>query len=110
MREELLANGYREFKPGPLDHEKIRTKYQKRFRDEFGTKYFITVDEWEPWTHPYTGETTGPGYEFETQLSFGEPGTPVNIMVFGNPTLKEAEEKIEEIFNNVDWNYYEKEE
>jgi len=103
--EELKERGYVEFKPGPLDHSEIETKFQKRFDDEIGKKYFITVDKWRALTHPYTGEKFDPGYEFTTQFTFC--GNPVNINCFSGWNIEEAENKIEEMWQKCMFDYYE---
>ena len=103
--EELKERGYVEFKPGPLDHSEIETKFQKRFEDEIGKKYFITVDKWRALTHPHTGEKFDPGYKFTTQFTFC--GKPVNINCFSGWNIEEAENKIEEMWQKCMFDYYE---
>ena len=49
--EYLLERGYKEYLPNPvLDNESIVKKFQKRFDDDFGKKYFIDVTKW---SHDY---------------------------------------------------------
>ena len=103
--EKLKERGYTEFKPSILDHEGIETKFQKRFDDEVGKKYFITVDKWRVLIHPHTGEKIGPGYEFTTQFSFC--GKPVNINCFSGWDIEEAEAKIEDMWHKCMFDYYE---
>lgn len=45
--EELLANGYKAFRYYD-DMSPFRTLYQKRVRDERGTRYHINVAHWHP--------------------------------------------------------------
>ena len=53
---ELLKNGYKEFKPGPMDNPSVIDCFQKRFDDETGKRYFITVKKWDKLYHPHTHE------------------------------------------------------
>mgnify|MGYP007101875323 CR=1 FL=1 len=103
---ELYEKGFTEFKPGRFDSEYILTKFQKRYKDEFGTKYFITVDKYDGWTHPHTGEYYGPMYEYNTQLTV--QGHPVNLNFFSGWTIEAVEEKLDEIWSRSNFDYYEK--
>ncbi len=104
----LLDAGYVRFEKNKMfDSEGVECKYQKRFDDENGTKYFITVDKWKPYAHPYTGKQIIGGYEFFIQLSDKETDAPVNIQLFSGWDLDAAEKRAEDFWNMGVWRYYE---
>ena len=41
--EYLLERGYKQYKPTQFDNESVVARFQKRFDDDFGKKYFIDV-------------------------------------------------------------------
>ena len=103
----LEHKGYHEFSPSRFDSDGIDTKFQKRFDDENGKKYFITVDKWREWTHPHTGETFPPAYEFNTQFTAPDD-FPINVQCFAGCTIEQAEEMMEKIWQNCGMEYYER--
>lgn len=101
----LLNNGYKQFEPGPWQHEGITDMFQKRFDDEVGKKYFITINKWRGWVHPHTGEEFPPSYEITVQFTYND--NPVDMNFFHWDYLDEAEKKIEEIWHKCRFDYYE---
>lgn len=104
----LIDKGYCPFKPSPLDSDRIMEKFQRCIRDDIGRKYSITIDKWQPFTHPYTGETYPPGYEYNSYFTFN--GYPVLMKFYAGWDIDEAEEKIEELWQKGGFDYYEMDE
>ena len=101
-KEILENNGYRKHAPSRFDGEFVVARYQKRFDDEIGKKYYIDVIEWE---FPPDVHTDYLRFEFETQLTKDE--APMNIKLFGAQwSIKGAENMIEEIWRNQGMDYY----
>ena len=104
----LKEAGYVQFPAIPVDSEGVECHFQKRFDDEIGKKYFITVDKYAPIIHSKTGEPFGPAYEFTMQLCDKVTDAPVNIRMFGGWELDAAEKRAEEIWHMGCWDYYER--
>lgn len=105
--EKLLSKGYTEFTPGPFDNEGVIQCFQKRFRDEKGIKYFITVNKWEPFTHPHTGETFESSYEASTQLYRKDAHDAINMLFLSSWDIDDVEAYLESIFQTGLFDYYE---
>lgn len=105
--EALIENGYRRFSPSSLTDKGITDVFQKRFDDEKGIKYFITINKWEILYHPTTNEKLGPTYEFEVYLEPKNMSGAIRIMFYAGAKLEEVEEHIEKLFNTGNYNYYE---
>ena len=101
----LEEKGYKSFKPGPFDNDSIIEKFQRCIRDDVGKKYFITIDKWQSFTHPHTGETYPSGYEYNTYFTFN--GYPVQMKFYAGWDIDEAEEKMEELWQKGGFDYYE---
>lgn len=108
--EYLIERGYTEYKPTRFDNESVAARFQKRFDDDFGKKYFIDVLKWshdyvpkyrrDKWWKPYT-------YHYETQVTFGEEENALNFEFFSSWTLEEVEKFMEDFFEKMKPNYYE---
>lgn len=110
--EYLLERGYKQYKPMPyLDNESIVAKFQKRFDDDFGKKYFIDVAKWsydfipvsqrDEWWKPYS-------YEYDLYVTmFGEKEKPIYLKFGTSWTLEEVEAFAEDFFEKMKPNYYE---
>lgn len=103
--EVLKEHGYHEFEPGKYDSQYIETKFQKRFDDEIGKKYFITINKWHSFTNPLSNEQYGPGYEFTTQFNIHENCIDLNL--FSGWSVEEAEKQVEELWQTGKFDYYE---
>ena len=78
--EYLIERGYKKYEPTRFDNESVVARFQKRFDDDFGKKYFIDVLKWshdyvpvdrrDKWWKPFT-------YHYETWN--GERRTRVQI-------------------------------
>lgn len=106
--DKLIARGYHEYLPSPLDHQGIQRCFQKRFDDEIGKKYFINVHEWESIRHPHTGEITGPSYEYEVYLETEEEHDPVRILFYSSWNIEKVEKYLDHLFSTGGYAYYEK--
>lgn len=110
MTNEYLAEkGYCKYQPTALDNEHIVGRFQKRFDDDIGKKYFIDVIRWSNeyipesrrgnWWTPYT-------HEYEVQVTMLDE-KPINFHFFCHWTLEEVEKYMEEFFEKMKPNYYE---
>ena len=104
----LLSNGYKQFNPPEIIYPYAETGFQKRFDDEVGKKYFITVIKYEKFEHPHTKETIPQSYEFEIQFSDKKTECMVNVLMFaGWDNIESVEQRAEDFWNMGCWNYYE---
>lgn len=103
--EYLRIKGYKEFKPSPIDNQGICKCFQKRFDDEIGKKYFITVNKWD-WT--YTNSISYDfTYEYTLQLYNKDKHNPINMTLFSGWEIDEVEEFIKELWTTDRFDYYE---
>ena len=116
MINELMTNeylekkGYRKYRPTAFDNEHVVARFQKRFDDEIGKRYFIDVVRWSneyipenrrgDWWTPYN-------HEYEVQIYMFEDRKPLNFHFFCHWTLEEVEKYMEEFFEKMKPNYYE---
>lgn len=101
----ILEKGYHQFKPSPFASDLVETCFQKKFCDDVGKKYFITINKFKPWTHPHTGEKFESGYEVTSYFTFND--NPININLYSGWDIDEAEAKIEEMWQKCNFDYYE---
>ena len=108
---DILEKGYKQYAPIQFDNEHIVARFQKRFDDGYGKKYFISVVKWshsfipverrDEYWKPY-------GYEYEVQVSmYEEDDNTINLHFFSNWTLDKVEEFMTEFFEKMHVNYYE---
>ena len=108
--EYLIERGYRKYNPTPFDNESVVARFQKRFDDDFGKKYFIDVLKWshdyvpvnrrDKWWEPFT-------YCYETQITMFEDAKALKLEFFSDWTLEEVEKYMEDLFDKMKPNYYE---
>ena len=108
--EYLVKRGYKKYEPTPFDNESVVARFQKRFDDDFGKKYFIDVLKWshdyvpvdrrDKWWKPFT-------YHYETQVTMFEDAKALNLEFFSDWTLEEVEKYMEDLFE-TDCNKLEK--
>ena len=106
--EYFVYKGYKRYDPTPFDNSSIVDRFQKRFDDDFGKKYFIDVIKWDNSFVPeyargdYWKRYT---YVYEVQVSFGEKEKALNLEWFSDWTLEEVEEFMEKFFEIAKPNY-----
>lgn len=106
----LRQKGYKEYLPTRFDNESIVARFQKRFDDDIGKKYFINVIKWsndfvpvehrrEYWT-PFS-------YEYEAQVTMDGNEDALNLNFFSTWTLEKVEDFMVKFFDRMNPNYYE---
>lgn len=108
--EYLFEHGYKKYPPTTFDNENIVAMFQRRFDDDFGTKYFINISRWSHDYIPvsYRGRNWEPfGYEYEVQVSMYEEEKSLNLHFFNDWSLEEVEKFAEDFFTRMKPNYYE---
>lgn len=110
MDEYLKEHGFHEYKPTQFDNNSVVSRFQKRYDDDFGKKYFIDVLKWDnsyvsydrrdKWWKPYT-------YTYETQITLFKDRKALNFEFFSDWTLEQVEKFMEDIFHKMNVNYYE---
>ena len=95
IEEELINKGFIEYPKSPLHSESVTNCYQKRYRDDKGTKYFIDVCYYKL-IHPTTKEDLS-GYEISGQFYLKDNHNAVN-MDFLDSTITEVEQFIDKLF------------
>ena len=111
MTEEYILNkGYRKYPPTEFDSDIVVCKYQKRFDDEIGKKYFIDILKYnnsfvpkEKRTEPWEEYS----YEYETQVTFGNKQSTIDFTFFADWTLEAVEQFLADFFDKMGINYYE---
>lgn len=106
--DELIEHGYKEYKPTSFDHESVEKCFQKRFDDDIGKKYFITVRKWSGWTHPYNGLAVPAGYEASVQFCSADTDDPISMTFHASWRLTDVEKYVEALFQTGLFRYYEK--
>ena len=106
----LLERGYKQYNPTPFDNTSVVARFQKRFDDDFGKKYFIDALKWshdyvpehmrDEWWKPFS-------YCYETQITMFEGRKALNLEFFSDWTLEEVEKFMEDMFKKMKLNYYE---
>ena len=108
--EYLLEQGYKKYPKTPFDNEFIVARFQRRFDDDFGKKYFIDVIRWSNDYIPVSHRGSNwelYSYEYEIHFSMYEEEKSLNLKFFNSWSLKEVEDFAEDFFNKMKPNYYE---
>ena len=103
----LLEKGFKKVKPSPIMSENIEICFQKRYDDEKGIKYFITINKWKPLTHPYTKEIIGPNYEYTVQLYKKDTHDALDLNFHHEWELQDVENYLDILFDSNLFDYYE---
>ena len=103
----LLDRGFCEFRKGPFQDDGIKTCFQKRYDDKIGKKYFITVNLWDAWRHPYTGKVIPACLEYSVQLYSKGAHNAVNLLFLSSWTIDLVEEHMERLWDTGLYDYYE---
>ena len=96
--EQLIENDYKEYKP--IKTQSCDRVFQKAISDETGKKYFIDVEYFNTIIHGNEHQ----GYEFV--LNFETDKYNLNTRFYGNESLEEMEQEIEDFFIRNKFNYY----
>ena len=106
----ILEKGYKQYKPIPYDNESIVARFQKRFDDEHGKRYFINVLKWsnsfipverrDKYWQPYS-------YEYEVQVSMYDKPNTIDLHFHSDWTLNKVEAFMTDFFERMYVNYYE---
>lgn len=103
----LIDRGYKRYNPDPRIHRYMSDMFQKRFDDDVGKKYFITVYKY-PETIAPNGQLIPEAYECELYLESLNNNCPVQILFYSGWTIEQVEERAEEIFQTGKYDYYER--
>lgn len=110
--QDFIQRGFKQFPPTPrLDPDSMETHFQKRYDDEVGKRYFITVNKWKEFEHPYTHEKFESTYEYSVQLykkSGRHDAKAVDFLFHSTWTLDEVEDYMQKLFETGLFEYYEK--
>ena len=114
--QDFIQRGFKQFPPTPyLDPDGIETHFQKRYDDETGKRYFITVNKWKPNVDPRTGMVWPSNYEYEVYFAkrdnngkggLGEKA--IKILLYAGWNVDEVEEYVQKLFETGLFDYYEK--
>lgn len=108
--EKLLAMGYKQYAPTGLDHEIVVSRFQKRFDDQYGKKYFINVLKND---HSFIPESqrgdwwTRYRYTYEVQVTCDTGEKTLNLEFFADWTVEGVEKFMADMFEKMKLNYYE---
>ena len=121
ISKELLEKaGYKIYNHNVEFEPHIVRKWQKRFDDEIGTKYFINIDETYGWNpHNDKGEefhNFWPSVQFDIEVpGYGFNSLNIELVQWFNEsgqyshiTIEKMEEIVEEIWSKLKGSYYEK--
>ena len=110
MDDYLKEQGFYEYKPTQFDNSSVVSRFQKRYDDDHGKKYFINILKWDnsfvpidrrdKWWKPYS-------YTYEAQITMFKEQKPVKFDFFSGWTLEQVEKFMEDFFNKLEPNYYE---
>lgn len=109
--EYFIERGYKKYSPTPhLDNDSVVTKFQKRFDDDFGKKYFIDIEKWshdyipvhhrDKWWKPFS-------YSYNLYVTMFEEEKPIFLEFGTSWTIEEVEKFAENFFEKIKPNYYE---
>lgn len=107
IEKHFAEKGYKKYNPTPFDNEGIEARFQKRFDDEKGKRYFIDIVKWSGFTHPHTGKKFPPSYEYETQMYQKGTHNAVDFEFHSSWSLEEVEAFMEKQFETGMFDYYE---
>lgn len=106
----LLERGYKQYNLIQLfDSDSAVARFQKRFDDKNGKKYFIDAVKYSHYYIPQDrrGDWWKPfDYEFKVQLTINEKA--INFEFFSDWEIDEVEEYVEKIWQQMGHNYYER--
>ena len=108
--EYILECGYKRYNPTAFDSDSVVSRFQKRFDDEYGKKYFIDILKWshefipanrrDKYYKPFS-------YTYEIYTTMFEEEKGLRIELYNDWTLEETERFAEDFFEKMKPNYYE---
>lgn len=104
-KQDLLEAGYKPFK----SKVKLYTDqgYQKRFDDEKGKRYFITV--WEYDNREFQDRAPAlPDFSYAPDSQFDSNGVTFDVNMIGADSVEHMEAFFERTWSSMDCDYYEK--
>ncbi len=106
-RESLLAAGYKAFTQKNLKSY-TESFYQKRFDDERGKRYFITIAEYD--NRQYQDHISSlPDFSYSPEAQFTEAnGTTFNVEMLWPKSVKEMEDFFESLWLAMSCEHYER--
>ena len=105
--QDFLSAGFHEFSPSRFEHDGVETCFQKRYDDDHGKKYFITVNKWRAWEHPYTHEIFPSDYEYHIQMYKKDDHGAIDILFHSSWNLVDVENYMEKLWDTGLFDYYE---
>ena len=101
-KEQLIAAGYKPFMQRNIK-EYTESFYQKRFDDDKGKKYFITIAEYDFISYPQVP------YDFiyQPEGQFTSNGVTFDVTMLGPETVEQMEQFFEKMWYNLGCDYYE---
>ena len=99
--ENLILAGFIEYKSA---FDKGCKCFQKRIKDNRGTKYFINCKYFD-WSN-VPNANLSPSFEFDTQFTKGEDTLNMLLLNRKDRTIQEVEDFFEKAFVNLEMNYY----
>ena len=104
-QEDLISAGYKPFKQKNIC-EFTESFWQKRFDDDKGKKYFITLAEYDNSKYKDTYQFEG-RYSFQSDTQFVSSGVTFNIEMLSPKSVEEMEEFFENMWVKLSCDYYE---
>lgn len=108
--EYLLEKGYKKYPPSPLDNKSVVARFQKRFDDNFGKKYFVDILRWSNDYIPMSCRSEDfeiYSYEYEIYFSMCQEERDLKVKFFNNWSIEDVEIFAEDFFEKMHPNYYE---
>ena len=106
--EYFLSRGYRRYGKSQFDPECVECLLQKRFDDDKGKKYFITVKKWN-WEKykDKLGNTPLATYEYNTQFYKKDTHDAVDVDWHSSWNLEDVEKMAEDLWKTGWFEHYE---
>lgn len=104
---DFIERGYSEYEPTEFDSECVVKRFQKRFDDDIGKKYFIDILKWDFSKFPNIYDPYP--YEYTVQLYHGNKpdADALDLYFHSSWNIDDVETFVEKIFSTGDFDYYE---
>lgn len=98
----LLQKGFKQFLPNRIVSNNIEICFQKRYDDNIGKRYFITINKWKPiGTDPAS-------YEYTTQFYNNINHDAINMTFHNSWKLEDVETYLNKLWETGLFDYYER--